>query len=82
MLRVRFKADYDDPRPITWPVAHPYWVSGTGSDYSIVVSYADSEDYIRKHWPEAKDLDIEEVDGYTFTSRFPCPDWFKDASKD
>jgi len=76
MLRVRFKANYDDPRPITWPVAYPFWISGSGDGYSTVISYADSEDYIIEHWPEARDLDVEEVDSYVFTDRFPKPEWF------
>ena len=46
MLRVRFKANSDDYRPI--------------------------------NWPEATDLEIDERTEYTFTDRFPKPDWFKD----
>ena len=81
MIRVRFKANYDDPRPIKWPVKHPYWITGYSIDetYSTIVSYADDEQYIYDNWPEAKDLDIEIVEAYTFTSRFPKPDWI--ASK-
>jgi hypothetical protein len=78
MLRVRFKANEKDPRPVNWPVKHPYWITGKGENYSTVVSYADDEDYIYNNWPEAKDLDIEENVNYTFTSRFPKPNWFKE----
>ena len=78
MLRVRFKANLDDPRPINWPVKHPWWCTGTGEDYSIIVAYADDEKYIFKNWPEATDLDSQEVEGYVFTDRFPKPDWFKE----
>ena len=77
MIRVRFHANADDYRPINWPVKHPYWCSGSGEDYSIVISYADDVDYIMKNWPEATDLDIEERSEYTFTDRFPKPDWFE-----
>ena len=76
MIRVRFKANGEDYRPVNWPVKHPYWCSGYGDDYSIVISYADNEEYIFANWPEAKDLDAEEVDGYSFSDRFPKPDWF------
>jgi hypothetical protein len=78
MLRIRFKANNEDPRPINWPVKHPYWVSGEAGDgsYSIVISYADNEEYIISNWPEARDLEVEEVEGYTFTDRFPKPKWF------
>lgn len=79
MLRIRFKANPDDYRPVKWPIKHPYWCSGTGEDYSILISYADDEDYIYEHWPEAEELEVEEVDGYTFTDRFPKPDWFEEG---
>lgn len=80
MLRIRFKANYKDARPVNWPVKHPYWVSGAAADesYAIVISYADDTQYIMDNWPEAKDLEIQEVDGYTFTDRFPKPEWFDD----
>lgn len=79
MLRVRFHANYEDSRPINWPVKHPYWESGVAADgsYSIVVAYADDTDYIYKNWPEATDLDVEEVTGYQFSDRFPRPSWFE-----
>ena len=77
MMRVRFQANEDDPRPINFPVKHPYWITGYGPDYAIIVSYADDLNYIRKNWPEANNLDIlEEEAEYIFTSRFPKPDWF------
>lgn len=76
MKRIRFYADKVDPRPINWPVKHPYWISGYTDLNSVVISYADSEDYILENWPEATDLDVTEVEGYMFTSRFPRPEWF------
>lgn len=80
MLRVRFKANADDPRPINWPVKHPWWCSGYGQGYSIVISYADDEQYIMDNWPEAADLDSTQVDSYMFTDRFPKPEWFNEDS--
>ena len=79
MIRVRFYANLDDPRPINWPIKHPYWVSGETEDYAIVVAYADSEEYILTNWPEARELDVmeENVNKYTFTDRFSKPEWFK-----
>jgi len=78
MLRVRFEANYDDPRPVSWPIKYPFWVTGSAGDesYSIVVAYADDEEYIYKNWPEAKNLDCDTVTECTFTDRFPKPDWF------
>jgi hypothetical protein len=81
MLRIRFEAYADDPRPVNWPVKHPYWVTGYAGDesYATVVSYADDESYIFANWPEAKNLDVREVEGYLFTSRFPKPEWFQEG---
>lgn len=77
VLRVRFKANLEDSRPIKWPVKHPWWETGYDDENAIVISYADDEQYIYDNWPEAKDLDIELRDTYTFTDRFPKPDWFE-----
>lgn len=80
MLRVRFHANHDDPRPINFPVKHPYWITGYAGDgsYATVVSYADDLDYITENWPEASNINGEVRSEYTFTSRFPIPDWFKE----
>lgn len=78
MIRARFKANEDDYRPVNWPVKHPYWCTGYGFGYSIVVAYADDEEEILRNWPEAEDIDAEEATEYTFTSRFPKPDWFEE----
>ena len=81
MIRARFKANGEDYRSVNWPVKHPYWCTGYGDGYSIVVAYADDEDEILRNWPEASDLDAEEVTEYAFSSRFPKPEWFEDPKK-
>jgi hypothetical protein len=78
MIRARFKANEDDPRPVLWPVKHPYWCTGYGDGYSILVTYADDEAEVLRNWPEATDIDAEPADSYTFTSRFPKPEWFNE----
>ena len=80
MIRVRFKANLEDYRSVLWPVKHPYWCTGHSEFHSIVVAYADNEKEIYKNWPEAEDLDIEEVTEYLFTSRFPKPSWLIEDS--
>lgn len=77
MIRARFHANIDDPRPVNWPIKHPYWISGGGDDYAIVVAYADDEAEILRNWPEAKYIDIldSEVTTYNFTDRFAKPKW-------
>jgi len=81
LIRVRFYADIDDYRPVNWPVKYPYWCTGRGWKYSILVSYADGRDYIMANWPEASDLDIQEVDSIQFDGRFPKPFWYKEETK-
>lgn len=84
MIRARFKANYPDYRPINWPIKHPYWCSGydMGGSHSTIVAYADNVEEIQRNWPEAKDIDVMEdgVTEYTFTTRFPKPDWFKEPA--
>lgn len=76
MIRCRFRTKAEDYRPVNWPIKHPYWCTGYGDDYSIIVAYADDEAEIMRNWPEAYDLDSEERDKYVFTDRFAKPDWF------
>ena len=75
LLRIRFQANLEDSRPVNYPVEYPWWCTGYSEEYSIVVSYADSEAYILKNWPEARNLDITKVDKIVFTDRFPKLNW-------
>ena len=80
MIRVRFHANYEDSRPVNWPVKHPFWETGYAADesYAIVVSYADDLNYIKTNWPEAAEIEVlEENTLYRFTDRFPKPSWFE-----
>jgi hypothetical protein len=79
MIRARFHANADDFRSINWPVKHPYWCSGYGDNYSVVVAYADNEEEILKNWPEATEIESTEVDSYVFSDRFPKPDWLTET---
>jgi hypothetical protein len=56
-IRARFKADGADFRPISWPPPGPYWCSGYGDDYSIVIAYVRDEAQVYEFWPEAEDVD-------------------------
>jgi len=76
MFRARFQANESDYRPINWPVKHPYWCTGYGDGYSVVVAYVDDEAELRRNWPEAKAIDMQPAESYIFTTRFPKPSWF------
>jgi hypothetical protein len=80
MIRARFHVNAEDPRPVNWPIKHPYWVTGYGDGHAIIVAYADDEDEIYRNWPDAEVFTfVHGVTGYTFTDRFAKPDWFKEA---
>jgi hypothetical protein len=80
-IRARFKANYPDFRPVTWPPPGPFWRSGIGGDdsYSIVIAYVRSSEQIQEFWPEARDIETTEEESIKFTDRFPKPDWWEDA---
>ena len=80
-MRVRFRANEDDYRPVRFPPPGPYWCSGYGGDYgdgfSIVVAYVRTISDVVEFWPEASAIDIlEESTAITFSERFGCPKWW------
>lgn len=79
--RHRFKANLDDPRPVKFPPPGPWWCSGEGDGYSIVVCYLPYRVSVLEYWPEARDIDSEVRDKITYTDRFPKPDWFNDYAR-
>ncbi|MFL9904467.1 hypothetical protein PQR71_41125, partial [Paraburkholderia fungorum] len=79
MIRARFHCNCEDPRPVNWPIKHPYWVSGYGEDHAIIVAYADDIDEIKRNWPDAVGIECDERTEYTFTDRFAKPEWFKES---
>ena len=81
MIRARFNVDVDDYRPINWPIKHPYWCTGQSDDVYIIVAYADDEQEILNNWPEAENIDAEKAEQYSFTDRFPKPEWLMKEQK-
>lgn len=77
MIRARFSVRDPDYRPVVWPIKHPYWCTGQGDDYAVLVAYADDEEELLRNWPDADNIATEEVVEYQFTPRFPKPDWFQ-----
>ena len=79
MIRCRFHCNADDPRPVNWPIKHPYWVTGEAGDgsFATVVAYADDEAEVLRNWPDARHLDSMRALAYAFSDRFPKPDWLQ-----
>lgn len=81
MIRARFKTSSPDPRPVNWPIQYPYWVTGYGENYTIIVAYAADDREILKNWPEAEDIEYTEERDFYFSDRFPKPIWFNIKQK-
>lgn len=84
--RVRFKANFDDSRPIIFPPLGPTWESGLSGDesYAIRIAYfpKDQLHRLKEFWPEADDIDIlEDECEIEFTGRFQCPDWWDEKNE-
>jgi hypothetical protein len=80
--RVRFHANEDDWRPVIWPPIGPYWCSGSGDNYAVIVAYfptGSTDEDIKKYWPEASNIDrMQENVDISFSDRFAKPDWWKE----
>lgn len=77
--RFRFYVNAEDPRPVEWPIKHPYWVTGYADDmkYAVIVAYADNVAEVRRLWPDAIEIDDQgQTKGYFFNERFPKPEWW------
>lgn len=77
-IRWRFKVNEDDWRPVYAPTPGPWWNTGYGDDYAIVVAFLRPGQDPRAWWPDAHDVSFAEpVDAIVFNDRFPEPDWWK-----
>lgn len=76
MFKVRFLANANDYRPVSWPIKYPYWCSGYTGNEAILIAYVDEIDDIFKLWPEAKNLEYTEETEIVFSSRFVKPEWY------
>lgn len=83
LYRVRLFVPLDpkdelDYRPMTWPIAYPYWCSGMGIGYHTLIVIATNWDYIQKNWPGSSIDFAQPIDRVeaAFSDRFPKPDWW------
>ena len=77
MIRARFELASINSDPINRPIKHPYWIYQEDIDEFLIITYADSINYIYENWPNAKNIEYEKIDKYTFNTRYPKPNWFK-----
>ena len=82
--RLRFKANNEDYRPVIWPPLGPYWCSGQGDDYYIIVAYfphGSANRVVKMYWPEARDIDRMQTDvELEYSDRFQEPQWWKEMN--
>lgn len=70
--RYRFKTDsVADWRPLVYNPDYPFWCSGYGDDYAIIVCWLPIEEDLFKYWDDAYDIDTETHEEIKYTSRFP-----------
>lgn len=77
----RFRANEDDWRPVKFPPPGPFWCTGYGDGFSIVVAYLPPGVAVTNWWPEASHIDSDEREYIVFTGRFQKPDWWLAASR-
>ena len=74
--RYRFKTrSLDDYRPLIFNPNYPWWCSGEGDDYAIIIAYLPQTEDLLKYWDDAFDVDFTEEETIKFTSRFAKPDY-------
>lgn len=79
--KYRFKTKaLEDYRPLKnmKEIQCPWWCSGEGIDYAIIICYLPIEIDLKEYWDDAYDIDMEEVEKITYTDRFKKPDWIKE----
>ena len=78
--KYRFKTkSLDDYRPLKdmSEIQCPWWCSGEGTDYAIIICYLPEEAIIYDYWDDAYDIDAEKADKIIYTDRFRKPDYIK-----
>ena len=69
----------EDERPLIFNERYPWWCTGYGEDsqseYAVIVVYLPENEDVYKYWDDAFNIDFEEREDFTFTSRFPKPEW-------
>ena len=78
LMWYRFKTKaVDDYRPLVdmADIQMPWWCTGFGDDFVIIICYLPKYEELEKYWDDAYDIEFKRVSEITYTSRFPKPDW-------
>ncbi|MBG9693224.1 hypothetical protein ABD91_21025 [Lysinibacillus sphaericus] len=75
--RYRFKTkSTKDYRPLIFNPKYPWWCSGEGDGYVVIVAYLPEKDDLFKYWDDAYEVEYAEEKEITFTERFSKPDYY------
>lgn len=80
LTRYRFKTrSVEDYRPLLdmSKIQMPWWCSGHGLDYAIIVCYLPKGEDLFKYWDDAFDIYQEDKDEIVYTDRFAKPSWIR-----
>lgn len=82
MIRYRFKTkSKEDCRPLVdmAPIGMPWWCTGYGDDYAVIVCYLPEMINLQHYWDDAYDITAQKCEKITYTSRFPKPAWLTEG---
>lgn len=83
-IRYRFKTKaIDDYRPLKdmRDIQMPWWCTGEGDDYVIIVCYLPVAINLKEYWDDAYDIDKELTNEIVYTERFWKPEYIKDVAE-
>lgn len=81
--RLRFKTkSVDDCRPLVFNTAYPWWCSGYGDDFAVIIAYLPIGESVETYWDDAFDVESEPKDSIEFSDRFPKPEYFIESEGD
>lgn len=84
-IRYRFKTKaVDDYRPLEdmAEIKCPWWCSGEGNDFVVIVCYLPKGVDLKKYWDDAYEIVAQAVESITYTDRFPKPDWLESEGEE
>lgn len=76
--RYRFYTKEEDYRPIKFNPSFPWWCSGFAGDesYSVIIAFLPAKEVLTDYWPDAYEIDEQDVEDVSFSDRFPKPDYY------
>lgn len=81
--RYRLKTNaIEDYRPLIFNPKFPWWCSGSGAGYAIIIAYLPPTENLLDYWDDAFDVTTDDCTSIVFTDRFPKPSYFVESEND